>query len=78
MPPISMKKVLIAILIVIGLSRIDVLVGFIYRIYEGIYDSLAPVMRNFSTGQRYILVLLLGSLCYISLYKLLYEKIRKK
>jgi H+/Cl- antiporter ClcA len=78
MSPISMKKVLIAILIVIGLSRVDVIVGFIHHIYEGIYDSLAPVMRNFSTGERYVLVLMLGALLYISFYKLLYERMKKR
>jgi H+/Cl- antiporter ClcA len=73
-----MKKVLLAILIVIGLSMIDVLVGFIHRIYEGIYDSLASVMRNFSTDERYVLVLMLGALLYISFYKLLYERMKKR
>jgi hypothetical protein len=73
-----MKKVLITILIVIGLSKVDVIVGFIHRIYEGIYDSLAPVMQNFSPGERYVLVLMSGALLYISLYKLLYERMKKR
>jgi hypothetical protein len=76
MPPISMKKILIAILIIVLLSRLDRVFAFLSRIYEFVYESLDPA-RNFSKGEKYILCLLLLALLYITIYKLLYEKMRK-
>lgn len=73
MPPISMKKVLIAILTIVLLSRLDRVFAFISRIYQIIYDSLEPA-RNFSSGEKYCLLLAIFALLYITIFKLLYKR----
>ena len=76
-PPISMKKVLIAIVIVVMLSRLDRIIAFISAVYKTIDDSLEPA-RNFSSDLKYCILLAIFALLYISIFKLLYEKMRKK
>ena len=81
MPPISMKKVLIAILIailiVIGLSRLDRVIAFASKIYQFFYDSFQP-LQACPPNARLTLVLLALALLYISFYKLLYERMKKR
>jgi len=76
MPPISMKKIFIAILIIVLLSRLDRVLAFLSRIYEFFHESL-DAAGNFSKGEKYVLCLLLLALLYISIYKLMYEKMKK-
>jgi hypothetical protein len=73
MPPISMKKVLIVILIVIGLSRLDRVIAFASKIYQFFYDSFEP-LQTCPRNARLTLVLLALALLYITVFKLLYRK----
>ena len=77
MPPISMKKIFIAILIIFALSRLDRIIHLAHQIYTFFCDWLAPLNDTPPPG-RVALAALLLALLYISVYKLLYEKIRKK
>jgi len=77
MPPISFKKLIIAILIVIALSRIDRIVAFASEIYQFFYDSFEGLRTSPARGRLAVATLILA-LLYISIYRLLYEKIRKR
>lgn len=73
MPPISMKRILIAILMVVALSQIDTVMLFLAQIYHFFDDSLEPI-REFSPQEQYVVTLLLGALLYITIFKLRYNR----
>jgi len=77
MPRISFKKLVIGILIVIALSRIDRLLAFVSAVYQFFYDSFEG-LRTSPARERLAIATLILALLYISIYKLLYEKIRKR
>jgi len=77
MQPISMKKVFIAILIVLALSRLGRIIEMIRHLYQFIYDSLSPLQSTPSHG-RVALAALLLALIYISIYKIIYDRMDKK
>jgi len=73
MPPISLKKVIVAILIIILLSRLDRIIALIVRIYEAFYDSFEP-LRNCPPEGKYIAALVFLALVYITIFKLLQNR----
>ncbi len=73
MPPISLKKLLIVILVVILLSRLDKVAMLGSRICGYIYESFEP-FREFSKEQRYLVMLAFFALLYITIFKLLYKR----
>jgi len=77
MQPISMKKVFIAILIVLVLSRLDRIIELIRHISQFIYDSLSP-LRSTPPPGRVGLVALLLALIFISIYKIIHDRMTKK
>ena len=77
MPPISMKKVFIAILIIFALSRLDRIAKLIHQVYGFFCDWLSPLQSTPPPG-RVALAALLLALFYITIFKLVYERMRKK
>jgi hypothetical protein len=77
MPPISMKKVLIAILIVLALSRLDRLVHLIHQVYGFFCDWLSPLQSTPPPGRVAVAASILA-LIYISIYKIIYQRMGKK
>jgi len=77
MQPISFKKLVIAILIVIAMSKIDRISAFASAVYQFFYDSFEGLRTSPARGRLAVATLILA-LLYISIYKLLYEKIRKR
>jgi len=73
MPPISMKKVLIAILIIVLLSRLDRIFALFSGFYQAIYDSFEP-LRNSSIESRYIAALAFLALIWVTVYLLLQNR----
>ena len=77
MPPISMKKVIIFILLIVMLSKLDRIIVLSHGIYEYIYDSFEPLRGGPMTG-RYVGVLMLLALAYVTIVKLLLEWLRNR
>jgi len=77
MPNLSMKKIFIAILIVLALSRLDRIIELISRLYQLLYDWLSPLQSTPSHG-RVALAALILALIYISIYKIIYDRMGKK
>jgi len=75
MPPISLKKVAIALLVIIALSRLDKLLALAAVIWQGIYDSFEP-LRNSPPVARQSIVVLVLALVYITIFKLIFRKIK--
>jgi ABC-type multidrug transport system fused ATPase/permease subunit len=75
MPPISLKKVAIAILLIIVLSRLDRISAFASAVYYFFYDSFKGF--HCPARGRLALATLILALIYITIYKLLHEKINK-
>ena len=73
MPQISMKKVLIAILIIILLSRLDKVFAFASGLYQAIVDSFEP-LRRCSAEMKYLVLIAFFALLYITIFKLLYKR----
>ena len=73
MPPISLKKTIIVILIVVMLSRLDHVIAFISSIYQAFYDSFEP-LRNSSPEGRYLVTLAFLSLCFVVIWHLFLRK----
>ena len=73
MPPISLKKVIVAILIIILLSRLDRIIALMVRIYEAFYDSFEP-LRNCPPGWKYVVALTFLALIYVTIFKLLQNR----
>ena len=73
MPVISMRKILIAIFIIVLLSRLDLVVATIGGLCRAIYDSFEP-LRNCSKDVRYVLTLAFLSLCFLVFWKLFLYK----
>jgi hypothetical protein len=65
MPPISLKKVLIALLIIVLLSRL----GYILNYLQHISQLALEPLGNLSTEGRYVVVLLLLGLAYIAIIR---------
>jgi len=77
MPPISMKKILIAILIILALSRLDHIIKLIRQLCEFFCGWLEP-LRNTPPPGRVALAALLLALIYISIYQIVYERMKKR
>ncbi|MFC1604958.1 hypothetical protein ACFL5F_08025 [Planctomycetota bacterium] len=77
MPPISMKKIGIGILIILALSRLDCITNAIHQIYELFADWLSPLQNTPPPG-RVALAALILALIYITIFKIVQERIRKK
>jgi hypothetical protein len=73
MRPISSKKIIIGLLVLIALSRWDQLAAFASNVYEFFYDALAPV-RHGSADGRFLVALALLALLFVTIFKLLYKK----
>ena len=73
MQTISFKKIIIAILIVVLLSRLDRVLTLISHIYETIDESFDP-LRNCSEGARYLVTLALLSLAFVIFWQLYLRK----
>jgi hypothetical protein len=73
MPPISWKKVLIAILVIVALSRLNQIINFTASIYQAFYDSFEP-LRNSPPLAKYIAALMVLFLLYITIFKLLQNR----
>jgi hypothetical protein len=73
MRPISSKKILIGLLVLIALSRWDKVSAFASSVYEFFYDALAPV-RHGSADGRFLVALALLALLFITIFKLLYNR----
>jgi len=84
MPPISLKRIFFAIVIIILLSKLDRVIAFvsgIYRIsiafisgiYWMFYFSFEP-LRKCSVEAKYVVALLFLALIYITVYKILQKK----
>jgi len=76
MPTISMKKIIIAILIVLVLAKLDRIIELCHRIYQFFYDWLSP--QNIHPTGRVAIAALILALIYISIYKILYDRMTKK
>jgi len=77
MPSLSMKKILIVILIVLALSKLDRIIEWCHHIYQFFYDWLSPLQNTPPPG-RVALAALIIALIYISIYKILYDRMSKK
>ena len=73
MPPISFKKILIAILAIVILSQFDHILAFARSVYQQIYIAFEP-LRNCGPGAKYIVTLLFLALIYITVFKLLQNR----
>lgn len=73
MRPISSKKIVIALLILFGLSRLDQVLAVASGIYHFFANSLQPFYDMPSTG-RFVNALLILALLYITVFKLLYGR----
>ena len=77
MPPISMKKIAIGILIILVLAHLDFITDVIHRIYGLLADWLSPLKDTPPPG-RVALLALLFALIYITILKIILERMRKK
>ena len=77
MQPISMKKIGILILFILVLSRLDIVINLIHRIYGLFAEWLSPLKDTPPPG-RVALAALILALIYISIFKIVYERSRKK
>jgi len=77
MPPISMKKVLVAILIIVALSRLDRIANWIHQVYGFFFEWLSPLQSTPPPG-RVALATVILALIYISIYKIIYQRTGKK
>jgi len=73
MPPISMKKVFIAIIIIILLAKLDRVIALFNSIYIVFYNSFEP-LRNSPPLAKYIAALAFLLLLYVTIIKLLQRR----
>ena len=73
MPPISIRKIITVIVIIILLSRIEFIIAFISSIYWAFYFSFKP-LRNCPVEAKYVVVLLFFALIWVTIFKLFYRK----
>ena len=73
MSPISIKKVLTAIFVIILLSRLDLVLGLIAGIFKAFYDAFEP-LRNSPPLAKYTAALMVLALLYITMFKLLQKR----
>jgi len=76
MPPVSMKKIFIAILIVLVLAKLDRIIEMCQHIYQFFYDWISP--QSFHPTGKVAIATLILALLYISIYKILYDRMTKK
>lgn len=70
MPPISIKKVLTAILIIWLLSQVDHIFNFARSACQEIYIAFEP-LRNCSEEAKYVVTLAFLVMIYITVFELL-------
>lgn len=70
MPPISLKKVVVVIAIVVLLSRLDRVLALLSRTYLAIYNSLEP-LRNSPTDGKFLVTLGLFALAFVVIWSFL-------
>jgi hypothetical protein len=73
MPPISMKRVVIAIIIIVLLANLDRVIALFNSIYEAFYNAFEP-LRNSPPFGKYIVALLFLLLLYVTIFKLLQRR----
>jgi uncharacterized protein YggT (Ycf19 family) len=76
MRPISTKKILIILLVLIVMSRWDKISAVASGVYQFIIDALEPLRNSPPEGQLAVASLILA-LIYITIFKLLYDRNRK-
>jgi len=77
MPPISMKKIAIGILIILVLARLDFITTVTHQIYGLFAEWLSP-LKNTPPPGRVALAALVIALLYITIFKIVFERMRKK
>jgi len=73
MQEISIKKILIAVLIVIALSQIRKIAAFLKAVYQTFYDVFEPV-RGWSPEWKYVNALMFLALIYVTIFKLILNR----
>jgi len=73
MPPISLKKIAVVVLVIVALSRLDKVIALAFSTWQAVCDSFEP-LRNSPPVARQIIVVLLLALVYITIFKLLIRK----
>ena len=73
MPPISIKKIVFWIVIIILLSQIDHIIAFVLGIYRIFHFCFGP-LRNCPVEAKYVVALLFLALVWITIYKLLFRR----
>jgi len=73
MPPISMKKVFIAIIIIVLLAKLDRIIVLFNCIYAAFYNAFEP-LRNSPPLAKYIAALAFLLLLYVTMFKLLQRR----
>jgi hypothetical protein len=73
MPPISIKRVVIATIIIVLLAKLDRVIAFFNSIYEAFYNAFEP-LRNSPPLGKYIAALMFLLLLYITIFKLLQRR----
>ncbi len=75
MPPISIKKVLFWIGLIIVLVNWDQIKAFLLSVFEVFYDAFEP-LRNSPPMARYIAALAVLSFCFTVIWKIILMKMR--
>jgi hypothetical protein len=73
MQEISIKKILIFLAIIITLSQLHKILAFMRAVHQFVWDGLEPA-RHFSTGEKYLVILGLLALVYITIFRLLLNR----
>ena len=76
MPPTSLKKIGIAVLLVIAVAHLDLILAFASGVYKFFYDSFEGLRRSPAPGRLAVVTLILA-LLYVSVYTLLNNKLKK-
>jgi len=73
MPPISLKKIAVVIIVIVALSRLDKVLALAFSTWQAVCDSFEP-LRNSPPVARQTIVVLLFALLYITIFKLLIKR----
>ena len=76
MPPISLKKIAIVLLLVIALSRLDKILAAGAIVYEFFCDALTPFFEG-PRGGRFVVAVAILALLYVTAFRLLQDRNRK-
>lgn len=76
MPPISLKKIAVVLLLVIALSRRDRILAAGAIVYEFFCDALAPFFEG-PRGGRFVVAVAILALLYVTAFRLLQDRNRR-